>query len=273
MKSLILRVLPCLFVAVSSTAFTAPITYEAVYRAELTSKTSKAYTGGSLSVDGRTGVVSLTLQPVMPACGEGMVCAQRMPEPIEYTLENAKTEEDHCGIIRTKASFDQRPVDGIFLQVTINNNGNNTCPTLVALPALDLIVEQKYYDRLKGTEVRRVDTFQADDVALINPGPKNPPVTLFEGKILGALYNSPNLDLKLQYAGGCKDHAFELQWGDCKRVKALNSYIKECSVSLVHAKGADDSCEALITKTHTIDLSHLGAAYIINLNGTRVLVH
>lgn len=140
-----------------------------VIRAELESVSSERYLGGNLYFDGRKGLVDLTLQPVMPVCPEGMACAQVMPEPISYQLENAQTETDSCGIIRTVAFLDERPVDGIFMKVSFNNNRNNTCPTFAPLAALDVIVEQAYFSRLEGKEVETVDTFKAEDFALIKP--------------------------------------------------------------------------------------------------------
>ncbi|MBC7531140.1 MAG: hypothetical protein H7318_06140 [Oligoflexus sp.] len=244
--------------------------YQAVIHAELQAKNSTTYTGGTLDLDGRVGQVELTLQPKMPACAEGMMCAQLMPEPISYVLEGATTEVDHCGIIRTRVQKDDRPVDGMFLSIIINNNRGNSCPTFAALPALDVIVEKKYYNRIQGGEVQQLDTFEAADFAMINPGTKD---VAFTGKVLGARYKNKKLDLKLQYSGGCQDHAFDLKWGECKDVKILNSIISECAVTILHTQGADDTCEALVTKTQTIDLSGIAQAYIINLNGTRVLIH
>lgn len=274
MKHIVIRLLPLVCLVLPPLAAAkgkaSNSVYQAVIHAELGAKNSTNYTGGSLNFDGRVGQVELTLQPKMPACPEGMACAQVMPEPVSYLLEGATTEIDNCGIIRTRVQKDDRPVDGIFLSVIINNNRNNTCPTFVALPALDVIVESKYYNRLKGGEVSQLDTFEASDFMMINPGSKD---VAFTGKVLGARYKNKILDLKLQYSGGCQEHAFDLKWGECRDVKVLNSVISECAVTILHTQGTDDSCEGSITKTHSIDLSGLAQAYIINLNGTRILVH
>ena len=157
------------FASLPAMAARKSFTYQAVIKAELLAKYSDRYLGGKLFFDGRKRLVQLELQPKMPACAEGRSCAQVMPEPISYELRHAKSTLDSCGIIQTVAQVDQRPVDGIFLKVTIRNNMNNTCPTLVALPALDVNLEQKYYNRLEGREVSTFDSFIAKDVALIKP--------------------------------------------------------------------------------------------------------
>lgn len=146
------------------------IPFQGVIRADLESVTSQAFIGGSIYLDGRNNFVELTLEPVMPECPKDMACAQVMPEPVTYSFENAKTEIDGCGIIRTVASFDDRPVDGIFMKVTISNNGNNTCPTFAPLNALDVVVEKAHYSRLEAKYVETVDLLKADDIALIKPG-------------------------------------------------------------------------------------------------------
>ncbi|RZA16682.1 MAG: hypothetical protein EOP10_24145 [Proteobacteria bacterium] len=272
MKNLFIRLLPalCLSMPVLAAGKVAP--YQAVIRADLTAKVSPNYTGASLHVDGRTGVLDLTLQPKMPECAEGMMCAQVMPEAVSYTLENATTETDSCGIIRTRALVDNRPSDGIYLSVIVNNNRANTCPSFVAMAAMDVIVEKKYYDRFAGQEVSQIDTFEADDFALINPAGKDQEY-VFNGQLVSAKYQDKTLSLKLSHSGGCKQHAFDLKWGECKNVKLLNSVISECNVEILHTQGSDDMCKAFITQTYKIDLSGLAQAYIINLNGTRVLVH
>ncbi|MFY7927908.1 MAG: hypothetical protein ACOVS5_03475 [Oligoflexus sp.] len=143
--------------------------FEGVIRAELNAESSNSYSSASLYLDGRKGVVELSLQPVMPHCPEGLMCAQRMPEPISYSLDHAQTEIDECDIIRTTARIDQRSVDGVFLQVVISNNRNNRCPTFAPLPALSVVVEQSFFNRRQGREESSVDTFTADDFAMIKP--------------------------------------------------------------------------------------------------------
>ena len=269
MKNLI-RFLPVMCFVLPVSAYAKSSVHQAVIRAELFPKNSDHYTSAAIGIDGRKGLVDLTLQPNMAPCAEGMMCAQVMPEPLSYTLENATTEIDECGIIRTRAVLDQRPFDGVYISLVAANNTNNTCPTFVALPALDVTVEQQYFDPFKGTTITQVDAFEATDVAMINPGSKD---VEFTGKVMSARYQNKKLALKLSYSGGCQKHAFDLKWGECKDVKLLNSIISECAVTILHTEGAGDACEALITKTHTLDLSGLAQAYIINLNGTRVLIH
>lgn len=258
--------------ALSTLASAAPITYQAVIRAQLEPLGSERYDSAQLYMDGREGKLELTLQGKMPSCPEGRMCAQVMPEPQTYTLEGATSEENSCGIIITTAKADLRPVDGAMTKITVRHNQNNTCPTFRALKAIEVTFERAYYDRLKGQEVHTADSFETDNVALINPAGKGGDVE-FQGQVNGVSYENKILTLDLSYSGGCKEHAFDLKWGDCKRTKVLNSAIDQCEVTILHTEGSDDSCEAYITKKHTIDLSGLAQAYVIKIGDKKVLVH
>ncbi|HET9239102.1 MAG TPA: hypothetical protein VFO10_17720 [Oligoflexus sp.] len=134
------------------------VAFQGVIRAELESVTSQAFKGGSLFFDGRKTYVELTLNPV-----DGS-------ESQIFTFDNAYTTVNDCGIIQTVASFDNKPVDGPAMKVTINNNRNNTCPTFAPLNTLDVVVENEYYSRLERGLVKTVDLLKADDIALIKPG-------------------------------------------------------------------------------------------------------
>lgn len=248
------------------------IQYEAVLRAQFESTTSERYLEGSLFMDGRQGLLEVTLQEKMPACAEGFMCAQVMPEPRTYSLEGATSTVDHCGIITTKTSKDDRPVDGTFRSITVRHNQNNTCPTFRALKAVEVVFELAYYDRINGREVSQLDTFETDTVALINPGNKGGDVE-FNGQIGKISYDNKTLTVELSHSGGCKTHDFDLKWGACKKVRLMNSMIDQCEVTILHTQGSDDMCKAYITKKHKFDLSGLAQAYVITINGKNVLVH
>ncbi len=258
--------------AISSLATAAPVDYQAVIRAQLEPMNSERYLEGNLFMDGRKGALELTVQPKMPECKEGMMCAQVMPEPVTYNVEGAKSTVDHCGIITTTAARDDRPVDGALVKITVRHNQNNTCPTFRALKAIEVVFEYSYYNRIQGGEVNQLDLFETDNVAFINPGNKGQDQA-FQGQIKSANYKDKTLTLELTHAGGCAKHAFDLNWGECKKVKVLNSTIDQCEVTLIQTAGADDKCEALVTRKYQIDLSGLAQAYIIKLGDKKVLVH
>ena len=249
-----------------------PTQYDAVLRAQLEPLGSERYLEGSLFMDGRQGLLELTLQEKMPACAEGFMCPQVMPEPRVYALEGATSTVDHCGIITTKASQDDRPVDGTFRSITVRHNQNNTCPTFRALKAIEVVFELAYYDRINGREVSQLDAFETDNVALINPGNKGDDIA-FNGQIGKINYNNKILTVELSHSGGCKTHDFDLKWGQCKKVRLMNSVIDQCEVTILHTKGSDDMCKAYITKKHKFDLSGLGQAYVIKIGNKSVLVH
>ncbi len=143
------------------------VPYEGVIDAQLKSITTAAFKDGRAFLDGRKSYVELTLNPV---CREGSTCETENLEPETFVFENAQTEINDCGIIQTVAVVDNRPVDGIYMKVQINNNGNNTCPTFAPLAALDVIVEKAYYSRFEAEYVETLDVLKADNVALIKPG-------------------------------------------------------------------------------------------------------
>ncbi|RYZ75553.1 MAG: hypothetical protein EOP04_33180, partial [Proteobacteria bacterium] len=155
-----------------ASAFAETIEYQAVIRAQLSPVNSAEVLEGSLFMDGRQGLLELTLQSKMPACPEGHACIQVMPQPHVYTLEGAVSTVDHCGIITTKAEIDNRPVDGAYTSITVRHNQNNTCPTLVALKQIEVQFQSTWYDRIQGREVSRSEYLDSDEVALINPGNK-----------------------------------------------------------------------------------------------------
>lgn len=78
-------------------------------------------------------------------------------------------------------------------------------------------------------------------------------------RIVDGKYNAETgkVDLDITY-GGCKEHAFELKMGDVC-AESIPAY---CSAKLVHTKGADDFCEALISETISLDVDLQGPAYL-----------
>jgi hypothetical protein len=261
-------------IALSATtsAMAENIRYEAVIRAQLDAVGSDQYTDAHLFMDGRKGLLELTIQEKMPPCAKGETCDQGTLEPQTYSLEGASSSVDRCGIITTTAQVDQRPVDGHFLNITVRHNQNNTCPTFVALKAIEVHFERKWYNRLLGREEVRSGSFASNNVAFINPADKDGDIEL-TGKVGKIAYADKTLTLTLSYPGGCEDHAFDLKWGECKKVRLLNSIIDQCEVTILHTQGADDVCRALITKKHSINLSGLAQAYIIKIGDKKVLVH
>jgi hypothetical protein len=137
------------------------VPFQGVIRALLEPVTSEAFVGGHLAFDGRYGRIELSLDPVMPPCPEGMMCIQRMPPPETYKLENAKSHIDECGVIRITGRGQK---DATALDVQININSNNTCPTFAPLAALDVMVT------VTRDGVTTSDLLKADDYAMIKPG-------------------------------------------------------------------------------------------------------
>jgi len=139
----------------------------AVYGADLKPDTTERYESASVTVDGRSASVEVILTEVRAPCAKGDVCELLEPT-ISYELKNARIRTNECGVVQTIAGFDDTPVDGIELVVTINNNLANTCPSFAPLPAIEMVVEQRYYSRLE-REVTTVDTFRGENIRFIKP--------------------------------------------------------------------------------------------------------
>lgn len=269
----------CLFASLPAIAQSAPAKffYKGLYQTELNGTSSSNYLGGSIAINGKNRSIELTLQGKMPECAEGMMCIQVMPEPVTYVLEGSKSYYDGCGALVTEASYDQRPVDGIYLKVTVRDYANNkggvadACFSKVAVAPTEVTVEQDY-DSYLVKDSRTIDGFRGEALTEVAE-PVLTPVP-YAGPINKISYSKSkkSLVVNLSYSGGCREHEFALEWGTCKEAKVGRRLVKECAVTLVRTKGQDDYCEAFITRDHSIDLSQLGAPYIINLEGRRILV-
>ncbi|HET9239100.1 MAG TPA: hypothetical protein VFO10_17710 [Oligoflexus sp.] len=108
--------------------------------AELKGAAVGQYLDGRLVLNRGTGDVNVSLQPLMPVCPEGMVCAQVMPLPVELFFTKAVTTTNDCGVVQTQTGLVWNENEARFFTVLINDNRKNTCPTLVALAPLDIVV-------------------------------------------------------------------------------------------------------------------------------------
>jgi len=244
----------------------------ATYGVELEAKRGEDYISGLVEFNTADKSLALSLQPVMPRCPDDMLCIQVMPQVETYDMKIFRIYEDHCGVIKILTHpIRGRAVDGMDVEVVVTDNSRNACPTFIALPETEVVARMSYYDRINGRSVKKEVYMEGN--TLVPLADEGLPQQVFVGQILKAHYTPKTLKLKLRYGGGCKEHAFDLAWGECKSRKILNTTIKECQVEVIHTQGYDDYCKALITKDVDFDLSHLGASYILNINGTRVLAH
>ncbi len=140
---------------------------QAVYGADLEADSNERYESASVTVDGRTATIDLSLTQVQPLCPKGQDC-QSIEPTVDYKLENARIRTNSCGVVQTIAGFDDTPVDGIEFRVTINNNMGNSCPTFAPLSAIEVVVEQRYYSRLE-REVQTIDFFRSENIRFIKP--------------------------------------------------------------------------------------------------------
>ncbi len=227
----------------------------------------EGYNLGVLSLDITAHTVSLTLFPAW-SCPDDLLCKMSMPPPMTYTV-NATFSMDYCGTVYIEGSVDDRPVDGAFTSVKGKDNSRDTCPTFIALPGTEVNFEKRSWSMFESEEF--VEELYLSGDALEPVEVEEPPV--FSGVIHSAHFESGVLTADLEYAGGCKKHAFELKWGDCDSAEVLNSTIKKCQVELIHSQGSDDLCEANIRQSHVVETNSSGAAYVIDLDNIEVLLH
>jgi hypothetical protein len=122
------------------------------------------YIGGNLVLNRAEGNVNLSLQPVMPECPEGNVCAQVMPPSVELFFSNSVTVTNSCGVVQTTTGVVYEESTKEFHTVMINDNRNNTCPTLLPLAAWDIIVRSSQDTSFSETSVIEVDQLRTEEL-------------------------------------------------------------------------------------------------------------
>ena len=86
--------------------------------------------------------------------------------------------------------------------------------------------------------------------------------SVFGLKVLGVVYDqvNDNLEVQIQYSGGCFEHDFEMRFMGCAMLKTKNiSSIKVCDGQMVDVTGKEDGCQAVITKKLNIFLGNLNS--------------
>jgi hypothetical protein len=88
----------------------------------------------------------------------------------------------------------------------------------------------------------------------------------FADQIVSAkwLPESSEIELTVRHGGGCKSHQWGLTWnGGC-----AETFPAQCSANLVHLRGADDFCEALVSTTSRVKwTAHPYDQYILAIKG------
>ena len=84
--------------------------------------------------------------------------------------------------------------------------------------------------------------------------------SVFGLKVLGVVYDqaNENLEVQIQYSGGCFEHNFEMRFVGCAVLKTKNiSSLQVCDGEMVDVTGKEDRCQAIITKKFNIFLGNL----------------
>jgi hypothetical protein len=116
------------------------------------------FKGGHVEVNSTLKTVKL-LVFTGAVCPPGMACAQSVSTTIDVTLPIVSIETDSCGSVFTKALKDDRPVDGLLKMIEVCDNTQNTCPSLVAWPAVETRYTVGGYNRREGGAFEYVSTF------------------------------------------------------------------------------------------------------------------
>ena len=111
--------------------------------------------GGSIEVDvpHKTAYLRIDLGIVCPA---GQMCPQMMPAPFKIELPIVSVKVDACGTKIIVAKHDDRPVDGALQLLTVEDNTQNHCPHMVAMPATSVVFQTEAFGR--GGDVKTTTT-------------------------------------------------------------------------------------------------------------------
>lgn len=120
-----------------------PVTNEVV-EASLRSDGGNPFLDGYVQLNKTNGTISLVLQPAMPPCPAGNSCAEVMPAPFEYFLEEVKTTVDECDAVIYQAEQNR---DHSIRVLLVDNTRYNyeRCPTFLPVPETVVQVEQIFY--------------------------------------------------------------------------------------------------------------------------------
>ncbi|MCB0383824.1 MAG: hypothetical protein KDD43_00420 [Bdellovibrionales bacterium] len=117
--------------------------------------------GGEIVINLQKRMVSLTVQQTID-CPPGMACIALAPAPLRVNLPLVSDETGVCGDVVYIARRDALPVDGGLETLTVIDHTNNTCPTLIMLPATSISYETYYMSRIPGhPNHQAVSTFTA----------------------------------------------------------------------------------------------------------------
>lgn len=74
---------------------------------------------------------------------------------------------------------------------------------------------------------------------------------------------SQEIELTVRHGGGCKEH----QWGIAMSGVCAETFPAQCSAKLIHLKGQDDFCEAIISTTSRVKItSHPATKYTLSIS-------
>lgn len=122
---------------------------------------AKSVAGGNVTIDHNAGEIALVLFQ-KTECPEGRPCPRMIRPPVTIRVPITRIETNECGIRVFSAERDDLPVDGARVTLTVEDNSENTCPTLLPLPPTSITHTSEIYDRRTGTLDKLQSTFTAE---------------------------------------------------------------------------------------------------------------
>lgn len=142
----------------------------------------KDFIGGGAEIHYANQTVTLKFW-VAPSCPEGFACAEVLEvKSIELPIVDINTTDNNCATVVT-AQQDQRPVDGIFQQITIEDFSKTTCNFFVK-PVSDLKYVTSYVNRKNGKNVTNISNIKADLMNIADVEPAGEYYALKSGKYI-----------------------------------------------------------------------------------------
>lgn|SRR3989338_3721499 len=86
--------------------------------------------------------------------------------------------------------------------------------------------------------------------------------SVFGLNVTSALYDpeTDNLEVQVQYSGGCFEHKFEMRLINCAFLQTKNiTVVHVCDAEIADVTGKEDRCQAVVKKQLTISLGTLGS--------------
>ncbi len=152
----------------------------------------KKFIGGGAEINYANQTVTLKFWEA-PQCPKGFSCAEVLEvKTIELPIVDINSSDDNCATVVT-AEQDQRPVDGAFQQITIQDFSQSHCNFFVK-PVSDLKYVTSIVNRKNGKDVTNISNLKADLVDVTTVEPASEFYSLTGGKYIKGFAKKEKVD-------------------------------------------------------------------------------